>query len=116
LSAGIALVSALILALAALPVVKLFGPVAPVTAPLDRLHIVPPDFAASIAPPPLPIAKKLQPAKRHALSPPHSVETSNGAPNLATAEDADSDASQAAPQAKRSFWSKLNLFKKKATR
>jgi serine/threonine protein kinase len=118
LSAGIALVSALILALAASPVVKLFGPVAPVTAPLDRLHIVPPDFAASMAPPPLPIARKLQSAKRvvysaHVLAPPHSVETSNGAPDVATAEDAESDASRAAPQAKRSFWSKLNVFKKK---
>jgi len=66
------------------------------------------------------MAKKLQPAKRDvhsahvlAIAPPHSVETSNGAPDLATAQDAESDASQAAPQAKRSFWSKLNVFNKK---
>jgi serine/threonine protein kinase len=85
---GVAILAGLVVALAASPEFKSLRPVAPIPAPLEWLHIVPPDFATSIPPPP---------AKRVV----HSVQ-----------RRAEPVAPQPPAQPKRSFWSKLNVFKK----
>ncbi len=92
LSAGIALACGLVLALVASPAVKFLRPVAPVAAPLQRLHIAPPDFATSTGPPPL-------------------AKPSNKPVMRSGQKAADLDASH--PPRKRTFWSFFNVFKKK---
>jgi len=88
---GIALAAGLSLALFASPSLNPLRPVAPLAVSLDRLHIAPPDFAMSLAPPP-PVTH----AKRIVHSAPKIVEP----PPIQR-------------EKKRTFWSKLNVFKKK---
>jgi len=94
LGLGIALAAGLSLALFASPSLNPFRPVAPLAVPLDRLHIAPPDFATSFAPPPVLHAKRIV----HSTPKPAVPETVEPV---------------TAPK-KRTFWSKLNVFKKKS--
>jgi serine/threonine protein kinase len=99
---GVAIFAGLVLALAASPALRSLRPAAPVIAPLQPLHIPPPDFAISIAPPP-PAQPTKAPRHTRAIPKPPSV----------TAQSAVSDTPQASAQTKKNFWSKLNVFKKK---
>ena len=109
---GVAILGGLVFALAASPALRLLRPVAPVTAPLERLHIAPPDFAASIAPPLPPL-----PAKRVGYSPKFIAAvagTDTEPPAAPVAESAEPAAAPPTPaQPKRTFWGKMNVFKKK---
>jgi serine/threonine protein kinase len=90
LGLGIALVAGLSLALFASPSLNPFRTVAPPAVPLGGLHIAPPDFATVFAPPP-PVHRVKQIV--------HSTPSIPEPPPMA--------------QKKRTFWSKLNVFKKK---
>ena len=140
---GIAIFAGLVLALAASPVLNRFRQVAPATAPWQRLHIAPPGFATAMTPPSAPIAvdrtqrpaarrTAVQRAKRAARSaevgvvvveaPAAESTAATEAPQAKPEQDVnepvsadatESGASQDPAPAKRHFWSKLNVFKKK---
>ncbi len=94
LGLGIALAAGLSLALFASPSLNPFRSVAPPAMPVQEPHIAPPDFATSFAPPPPALRAK------------HVV---HSAPRTAALETA----APVAIEKKRTFWGKLNVFKKK---
>jgi hypothetical protein len=135
LALGTAILAGVVVALAASPAIKSLEPVATLSVPSQRLHIAPPDFAASVA---LPTPSPAEPAARlmkapHpkrvvrstkviAIEPPPAVAIAIRplAAPLAIPEQAvlapppaEPDAPQAAPQPKKTFWGKINVFKKK---
>jgi serine/threonine-protein kinase len=133
LTIGIAVlaIASVVLAFSASPAFSRLRTVPPSPALSHRLHIPPPDFASSIAPPPLAKPKEVSPSKRIVhlararVAEPHpAAETSNNGPTAPIAipvqdakepsatESADSGASEARARMKRPFWSKLNVFKK----
>jgi eukaryotic-like serine/threonine-protein kinase len=124
---GIAIFAGLVLALAASPEVDSLRPVAHLTAPLQRLHIAPPLFATVPAaphltpPPPAPVKRIVHSAKAivadtvadtgtEPLAAPvaESVE-----PTAAPVAESTDPAAPAPVQPKKTFWSKMNVFKKK---
>jgi eukaryotic-like serine/threonine-protein kinase len=135
LAIGIAIAAGLVLALMASPALKLLRPVVLAPAPLQRLHIAPPGIASVIGPPAVvnpvvnPIEVPLEAPRSErivrsaealvaepipaAVEPPPAVETSADVNESPAPESADSDASQTPARPKRTFWSKLNVFKKK---
>jgi len=132
LAIGIAVLGSVVLAFAASPAFDRLRTVPPEPAPSHRLHIMPPDFATSIAPPPLAKPEEVPRSKRVVhfantrVVEPHPVaETSNNGRTAPIArpsqdgkepsatESADSGASEAGARMKRSVWTKLNVFKKK---
>jgi serine/threonine-protein kinase len=126
---GVAILAGLVLALAASPELNSLRPVKPLAAPLERLHIVPPDFATSLAAPdvtPPPPARPTQVARPKRIvhtakaivvdNQPSAAPTAPAvlaAPAAPAAESADSVAAPAPAEPKRTFWGKLNVFKKK---
>jgi serine/threonine-protein kinase len=132
LAPGLAILAGVVVALAAAPAIKSWVPVARMNAPSQRLHIAPPAFATSLAPPPpqpTPLAKRVvhsaepiviadnEPSVAPPLLPDPEPAVSVAPP---VPESAESIAPQlpdspapASPQPKRNFWSKMNVFKKK---
>lgn len=137
---GTAILVGVVVALAASPAIKSLERVAPMSVPSQRLHIVPPDFATAVAPPtpapptPAPAARLMKAprpkrvvhtAKAIVIEPPPAVAISIRPPAVALpipalaviapppAESAQPDAPEAAPQPKKSFWGRMNVFKKK---
>jgi len=134
---GGAILAGVVVALAASPAIKSFEPVAHLSVPAQKLHIAPPKFATVVAPPAAP------PETRHVAvftrAPrPKRVATSATAivieppPALSIANsplEARPDAplpipeqavlapppAEAAPPPKKTFWNKMNVFKKKKT-
>jgi eukaryotic-like serine/threonine-protein kinase len=116
---GVAIFAGLVLALVASPELNSLRPVAPLTAPFERMHIAPPDFATALAapelpppppPPPAPRKRIVRSAKAIAAV----ADTDTEPPAAPVAESADPAAPTPAPaQPKRTFWSKMNVFKKK---
>jgi serine/threonine protein kinase len=139
---AIALFSALLLAGVASPALNQFRQVAPVVVPWRRLHIVPPAFATdqtpaapavpATLPPTRPIARRAVRTVPVAAATPVLVKAPAvaDAPVVASspvvasaplvvdtpvvAEAPESGPSQNPTPAKRGFWSKLNVFKKKS--
>jgi eukaryotic-like serine/threonine-protein kinase len=132
LGIGIVVFAGLVFALVASPAFDRYRSVAPATAPWQRLHIAPPRFATDKTPvfaeAPRPKAAVVQHAKRVApaevtapvaaatpapvTAPIASVATEVEEP--VAPEPAEPVVSQdAPPPAKKGFWSKLNVFKKK---
>ncbi len=137
LAIGAAISAGVVVAIAASPAIKSLTPVARMNVPSQRLHIAPPSFATSITPPPTPrpepqpqlakrtvhtakaivvadpepsVAPPVEPVSESAASP--AVENgASAAPPVA--ESAESTESPAAPQPKKTFWGKINVFKKK---
>ena len=121
LGIGIAIFAGLILAVAASPTLTRFRRVTPVTALWQRPHIAPPAFAMAKAPSSVGAAavakpRVVKPLTRrvaHAKSP-------AGAPVQETNEQAAPAAVAEGPQdptpAKRGFWSRLNVFRKRSDR
>jgi serine/threonine protein kinase len=130
---GVAIFAGLVIALAASPELDSLRPIAPLTAPIERLHIAPPRFATvhaarNLTPPPPPAPA---PAKRivHSAKAIAVVSSDTGtgtersaAPVADSAEPAaapiaeNTDAAALPPtpaQPKKTFWSKMNVFKKK---
>jgi len=107
LGIAIALFAGLVVAVVASPVLNRFREVAPVTAPWRRLHIAPPDFATAMTPQPAAKPAEVQHAKRA----PRSALTART--NSSGQEVGDAADSPPATPAKRGFWSKFNVFKKK---
>jgi eukaryotic-like serine/threonine-protein kinase len=121
---GVAIFAGLVLALVASPGLNSLRPVAPLSAPLERLHIVPPGFATSLAapdktPPPRPkrivhTAQAIVVDAQPSAAPAAPVAESSEPTAAPVAESTDPAAPPAAPaQPKRTFWSKMNVFKKK---
>jgi serine/threonine protein kinase len=143
LGIGIAVFAGLALALFALPPLPQFREVAPLAAPWARLHIAPPRFATDMTPPrvdtdlatsppvakPVDIQHRKHPAPSAQISvlapPPAAVAATvpDTTPTIPAAalevsgpvapDPVDPVGSQAPAPAKRGFWSKLNVFKKK---
>jgi eukaryotic-like serine/threonine-protein kinase len=133
LGIGITLFACLVLAVVVSPALNRFREVAPVTVPWQRLHIAPPDFAADKTPVPVTPRPRAKPVEvqhaRHAAPSADTAPVASAAPSALTApiasvaQDADepvapvaaeSVAPQDAPPAKRGFWSRLNVFKRKS--
>jgi len=133
LGIGIVVFAGLVFALVASPAFDRFRSVAPATAPWQRLHIAPPRFATDKTPvfaqtPPRPKVVAVQNVKRVApaeITAPVAAATPAPviAPIASVAPEAEEPvapepaepvvAQDAPPPAKRGFWSKLNVFKKK---
>jgi serine/threonine protein kinase len=130
LGIGIAIFAVLVLALVVSPAIKRFRSLAPATAPLQPRHIAPPDFAASITPRPVEPTEMRHPkraapsehsAEARVFEPPPAAETSNDEPAASTpvvnepvvAGSEESSAPQGPSRTKRSFWSRLNVFKRR---
>jgi eukaryotic-like serine/threonine-protein kinase len=118
LGIAIALFAGMVLAVVASPALNRFREVAPVTVPWRRLHIAPPDFATAMTPQPAKLAEvrqvKRAPRSTHTVassSPPAPPDAIQPVESDAAAPDA-ADPPPATP-AKREFWSKFNVFKKK---
>ncbi len=135
LALGAAILAGLVVALAASPAIKSLAPVATMSVPSQRLHIAPPAFATSIAPPqPIPpqepqprLAKRVvhlaksvlaniePPVVSPAVAAPESV-AAVAPPVAETVDSAAQGPDNPAPapaQPKKSFWGKINVFKKK---
>jgi eukaryotic-like serine/threonine-protein kinase len=116
---GVAIFAGLVVALVASPELNSLRPVTPLAAPVERLHIAPPDFATALAAPDLTPPPPPRPARRkrivHSAKATAAVADTNTEPPAApVAESADPTAPPPAPaQPKRTFWGKLNVFKKK---
>jgi eukaryotic-like serine/threonine-protein kinase len=133
LGIGIAIVAGLVLAGFASPALNRFREVAPATVSWQRLHIAPPDFATAMTP------SFIEPAGAKPVEVPHAkraprpaplAQTATAAPAADVVEPVAPDAvavvepvapnapepaaAQNTPPAKRGFWSKLNVFKKKS--
>jgi serine/threonine-protein kinase len=138
LAVGTAILAGVVVALAASPAIKSLRPVASMSVPSQRLHIAPPNFATSVAPstrPAEPVARLMKAprpkrvatsAKAIVIEPPPALSIASSpldsqpAAPLDLPEQAviapppaEPDASQAAPPPKKSFWGKMNVFKKK---
>jgi hypothetical protein len=132
LGIGIVVFAGLVFALVASPAFDRFRQVAPATAPWQRLHIAPPRFATAKTPvfaetPPRPKVVVVQHAKRVApaelTAPVAAAPAPVIAPVASVAPEVDEPvapdapepavAQDAPPPAKKGFWSKLNVFKKK---
>jgi hypothetical protein len=107
---GVAIAAAGALALAGAPVIQYWRVAGPPVPPMVGMHIKPPVFAAEVGPKlaAVPVKAMVQRAKRTA--PPVSAEVIEPLP--APEMEARIDESPAPKQAK-SFWSRLNVFKKK---
>jgi serine/threonine-protein kinase len=125
---GVAIIGGLVLALVASPSLKSLRPVAPIIVPTQRLHIAPPDFATSIAVPEMtpPRPKRVvRVATAIVIEPPPAIAALRTAPIAPIplparaviapppADPEAPDAPETAPERKKNFWSKLNVFKKK---
>jgi serine/threonine protein kinase len=122
LGIGIAAFAGLILAVIASPALDRFREVTPFAAPWDRLHIAPPAFATLETPPnvqgaPITTRRVARAAAVNTRKPASTVNEPNVdqaavAPDAEAANPAPADPGNAAP-AKRGFWSKLNVFRKR---
>jgi eukaryotic-like serine/threonine-protein kinase len=118
---GVAIFAGLVLALVASPELNSLRPVAPLTAPFERMHIAPPDFATALAAPELPPPPPPPPAPRKrivrsakAIAAVADPDTDTEPPAAPVAESTEPAAPPPTPaQPKRTFWSKMNVFKKK---
>lgn len=130
LGIGIAAFAALILAVIASPALRALRQVPPATVPWERLHIPPPavEPASAASIPAEPIARTQQrAAKSTYLKKPVQRDVNPDAANAAAstpapasapaplpaAETQQPEVQPSPPPAKRSFWSKLNVFRKK---
>jgi eukaryotic-like serine/threonine-protein kinase len=137
LGIGVTLFAGLVLALVASPALNRFREVAPVTVPWQRLHITPPLFATEKTPvraetprrprvvvvqhvkrvAPLPLPAPVASTMPLALTTPTPLAATvaqDADPPLAPTVAPESVAPQDAPPAKRGFWSRLNVFKRKS--
>jgi eukaryotic-like serine/threonine-protein kinase len=137
LALGAAILAGVVVALAVSPAIKSLAPVATMSVPSERLHIAPPAFATSVAPPPIApqetqprLAKRVVHPAKSALA---NIEPPVASPAVAAPESVASVAPPDAPpvpestesiapqaldnpapaQPKKSFWGKINVFKKK---
>jgi eukaryotic-like serine/threonine-protein kinase len=134
---GAAILAGVVVAVAASPAIKSLRPVAPISVPAQRLHIVPPGFATSTAvarptprapepvtarmkvPRPKPVVHAT--AKAIVIEPPPSLSIANtppdGQPDVLLPIPAQAAIApppvEAAPPPKKTFWGKMNVFKKK---
>jgi eukaryotic-like serine/threonine-protein kinase len=134
LGIGVTLFAGLVLALVTSPALNRFREVAPVSVPWQRLHITPPLFATDKTPipavtprrasvvvvqhakrvAPLPLPAPVASATPLALTAPIASVAQDAAEPVAPAVAPESAAPQEAPPAKRGFWSRLNVFKRKS--
>jgi hypothetical protein len=131
---GGAILVGVVVALAASPAIKSLEPIAPIHIPVQKLHIAPPKFDAVVAPPIAPPARHVamfaKAPRPKRVAPPATAIVIEPPPALSIASsplDGQPDAplpipaqaiiapppAVAAPQPKKTFWGKMNVFKKK---